>query len=190
MSPTRITLLVGVLGAVALAAGGVLALQRTAHGLDLALEARASSGDFPIHHGFEPRPFFHNRHRLNSVVVQKWNFHAHPIPTARVPYRATLTGTIEVPAGERWALRTRPSRGTALSVESDADELDPGTHPLTLVLVARFPDEASVVLEYRDAARPGTGFARVPVSAVRPARQRSSRSSGLLSATSAAQAST
>ena len=169
MSQTRVTVAVGVLGALALALGGALGLERASHGLDAVVEVRSDAGDFPLHHGFEPRPLFANRHRLNAIVLQKWNFRAHPVPTGPVPYRVTLTGLIDVPAGATWTLRARPTAHTALRIETASADLGAGAHPLTLVLDATFPRDASVALEYRDTSTPASGFHPVTVSSLRPA---------------------
>jgi 4-amino-4-deoxy-L-arabinose transferase-like glycosyltransferase len=169
LSPGRITLAFGILAGVLLCAGAVVGLERASHGLDLVVEARAGhDGYFPVHHGFEPRPAFRSRHRLNAIVLQKWNFRAHPVPTGPVPYRVTLRGLIEVPEGASWSLRVRPTRGTRLRIESAASELAPGRHPVHITLEATFPEDASVALEYRDHRAAGSGFARVPVSALSP----------------------
>ena len=162
MSPGRITLAFGILAGVLLCAGAVVGLERASHGLDLVVEARAGhDGYFPVHHGFEPRPAFRSRHRLNAIVLQKWNFRAHPVPTGPVPYRVTLRGLIEVPEGASWSLRVRPTRGTRLRIESAASELAPGRHPVHITLEATFPEDASVALEYLDHRAAGSGFARV-----------------------------
>ncbi|MCA9536782.1 MAG: glycosyltransferase family 39 protein [Myxococcales bacterium] len=169
MSQTRVTIAVGVLGALALALGGALGLERASHGLDAVVEVRNETGGFPLHHGFEPRPLFANRHRLNAIVLQKWNFRAHPIPTGPVPYRVTLSGVLEVPAGAAWTLRARGAPHTTLRIETQSENLAAGAHPLTLVLDATFPRDASVALEYQDANAPSAGFSPVPIESLRPA---------------------
>ncbi|MCA9576561.1 MAG: glycosyltransferase family 39 protein [Polyangiales bacterium] len=153
---------------VALLVGAPLLLRRAEHGLDIAVTVRDPGGEFPVYHGYEPRPLFETKHRINAILVQRWNFRAHPLPRGRVPYRVTLDGTIEVPAGARWTLRPRHTRRNALRVASEAVDLDPGRHPLTLVLDAQFPDDAAIGLEFRDTTQPGSGYARVPVTALRP----------------------
>lgn len=170
MSPARITLLAGLLGGALLCAASAWGVERASHGLDLVMEARVESRGpyFPVHRGFEPRPAFGSRHRLNAYLLQKWNFRAHPVPTGPVPYRVTLRGQLEVPAGASWSLRARATRGTRLQLESPTTELAPGPHPLHVTLEATFPEDAGVTLEYRDHNVAGSGFARVPVSALSP----------------------
>lgn len=168
MSPTRLTLAFALLGTLLLGTAAFFGFERAAHGLDIAVEARTGESFFPVHHGFEPRPLFANRHRLNAILVQKWNFRAHPVPDARVSYRVTLRGQVEVPAGATWSLRARPVRGTHVRIESPARELAAGQHPLHVVLEGTFPEDAAVRLEYRDHAIAGSGFARLGVDALSP----------------------
>ena len=65
---------------VALLVGAPLLLRRAEHGLDIAVTVRDPGGEFPVYHGYEPRPLFETKHRINAILVQRWNFRAHPLP--------------------------------------------------------------------------------------------------------------
>ncbi len=167
-APSRaawVTLLGGGLLLALLSAAG---LTRAGHGLDLFLEARVGGTYIPVKRMFEPRPVHLHPHRLQAILLQHWNFDAHGVPTSAVPYRVTLSGTIEVPPGQTWDLRLRPNARTRREVGPESEGLTSGAHPLVLTLNATLLQNADLVLEFRDADSPRESWRTVPIDSLRP----------------------
>lgn len=145
------------------------------HGANVAWEAQWEDAWFPVHEQVTRRVTFHNEHRLNAPLVQYWDFDTHGVPNRPFPYRVTWSADLHVPEGEAWRLRLLPvPRGGRLRLVVDGAEaplqhgerLEPGAHPVELVLEATFREPTRLGIEV--SRGPGIGWEPVPLRALSP----------------------